>query len=256
MKSILILSILLFSFANFAGSDIKNLSRNDVDLIMKEFQASFYPTTVSGASSTGKVFGFEFGLVGGMLSADNLKRVTSNDVSKLPHASFYLKADTLYGLGAEVTLLPLSIGDFKYKNFSAALKWTFTDIIPAFPVNIRARVRIAKTDIDYKGNDGTIDYTGSIDNKSSGFDLTVSKKFVFIEPYLGFGYVTSKADFFANGSNNVFNFQASDSVTGIKNSGVHYFGGAHLGLGFLKLGVEYSRLFDQNRYLAKLGFGI
>lgn len=253
----LTVALLLIGLQVFAGPiDFENLSREDVNGIMEEFQASFEPTTVSGASSMGKVVGFEVGLIGGMVKSSEVDRLSGGEVSSIPHAALFGRVDTLYGIGAELTLLPVKAGDFKYKSFSFAAKWTFSKVIPMCPVDLKARLRLGNTDIEYEGNDGSTNYTGKIENKSTSFDITVSKKFVFFEPYLGIGHVSSKGDFVASGSNNVFGFTSSDRVNDIKNSGVHLFGGAHVGLGIFKIGLEYGSLFGQSRIMGKLAFGI
>jgi len=254
MKCLLTLALLVGFSTQVQAVDLlefTNLSENDVENILEDFQTSFEPSTLSGAGNLGRLFGIEAGLFFGFTNADSIDRLGGGDVSKLPVAGVFGRFDTLYGIGVEATLLPVDLGDFRYTNFSFAGKWTFSKFIPFLPVSLRARLRYSRTDLEFEGNDGSSDFRGQVDNNSTSFDITVSKNLLLIEPYAGIGYVRSEGDFNIEGSNDVLGFTAANSVDGITNSGAHVFFGANLNLFLTRFGVEYSNLFGNSRYLAK-----
>ena len=52
-----------------------NLSQDDVDGVFEEFSATFTHSTITGAKSKSKIFGFEAGVVAGVTQSDLVSNV-------------------------------------------------------------------------------------------------------------------------------------------------------------------------------------
>ncbi len=256
-KLIIILSVLFLGALAQADSlpDFGELTLPQIEDVLQDFTANSYPTTVSGASSMGRLVGVEFGIVGGVTGTDSIARHTQqNDVDQLPSALLFARVDAPFGFGAEVTMLPLKIDDIEYNTFSIAGRMNVNKFIP-LPVSLKAKLRIGNADIDYKGNVDGNTIEGNMSNTFTSLDLTVSKKFIFIEPYAGLGFITAKGD---------YNYDAPDSPVPVDNqqqSNVrmnteHLFAGVQVNLIGFRLGLEYSKLYDTDRIMAKVAFGL
>lgn len=257
-KMFLLMTIALMSvYAAAATPDFRNISKQDIEDASEEFHANFIPTTVSGASNLGRLWGFEVGLIANKTSASNIERMTSDDFSDLYNASLYGRLDAIYGVGAEVTMMPVSLGALKFKTYSFALKWTVTEVFRALPFNLKVKAFYNNADIKFEDNDGTNSYDVVYSHRGQGANLTISKKIFLVEPYLGVGYVTGKTDLEANGSTNFFGATVTQGVDNkdIKTSGSYFFAGVTANLIAIDVGVEYSRAFGADRIAAKLGFG-
>lgn len=259
MKKIIILSIGLLSFSLMAGGtpDFRNLTKDDLKVVSKEFHANFVPTTVSGASNLGKLWGFQLGLIANRTSTEKLKNISTDDFSEIYNAALFGRVDAIFGLGAEVTMLPVELGGLKLKTYSFGLKWTVTEVFKVLPFNLKVRAYYNTADIAYEDNDGTSQFDVSYKHKGKGIDFTISKKILLVEPYIGIGYVSGESDLEANGSTNFFGSTVSQGLDnkGIKTSGTHMFVGVNASLLIANLGLEYSRTLGANRIAAKIAFG-
>ena len=197
----------------------------------------------------GMLVGVEAGIVGGLVSVDSIEKFSDNDVDKLPNLGIYARVDAPFGFGAEVTLLPLEVDDIKFNSFSFAGRMNVNKFIPILPISAKLKVRLGNADIDYKGVEGGNAIEGNMSNKFTSIDLTLGKKFLIIEPYVGIGYIDAKGD---------FNFTSSGVANSDKDIGMstdHIFAGVNLNLIGMRFGVEYASLYGTDRVLAKLGFG-
>ncbi len=268
MKFVAIL--ILFSTNIFAGTapTLDQLSQNDVNAISKEFAANFTHTILAPASSLGKIWGFEFGLMGGITKTPEIDRVSkiyspTSSISAIPTAGLIAGVTIPFGINAEVNMIPkVTASDSSLKNASYAIKWEITHFMPNMPLNIALRAHANSGEFSYTSvvNNATtgnqnVNAKATWKNSSSGYNLEISKKLFFIEPYIGFGLVNATTDIGVTGSSNIsiFTFSTASSYQA-KNSGTHFFTGLNLNLFLLKIGAEYNQIMGKKKMVAKLSF--
>ena len=129
-----------------AGPNFNNLSQADFDKVSKEFSANSNLNDAMPPSSLGSIFGFEFGVLGGVTSSPNTAEVANrsapgSNVNRLPHGTLLGAVGIPFGLTAEASFLPkTSINGVHDQQFAGALKWTFSDVLfPNLPVNMAIR---------------------------------------------------------------------------------------------------------------------
>ncbi len=263
------LSLLAFSFftvnAIAATPQLYNLSTSDVNSLAKEFSTDFIHTIVAPASSYGKILGFEVGLMGGITKTPNIDSMSksissSSSVTMIPTAGLIAGLSAPFGLGGELSFIPkISGSTVSFQNTSLAFKWTFTDIIAAAPIDVAFRAHGNMSELSYSSvvnNASTSNLPVSTKvawkNSSTGYNFEVSKKLLFIEPYLGFGSVSTKTNIGVTAATTVqiFTFtNATDYVS--NNSGSHYYAGVNLNLFLFKIGAEYAKIMGVTKAAAK-----
>ncbi len=266
-----ILGYLLLSSPLYAGDlQLDNLSQQDVDNVSEEFSANFVHSTVSGASSLGKVFGFEVGVVGRMTDTPKLgalvkEQSASADVGSIYDAGLMAQVSIPFGVTAELIYLPeMSLADISANRTSMGVKWTLTDSLLPIPfMNIAVRAHYSTAELKYSdvinnSSTGNTDVNSEIGVKTSSYGANVSVSFslLVVEPYAGIGYVSSDTDINVNasGGTNIFSFTSAQSASS-SSSGLHYFVGAQANLLFFKVGAEYSNVYGVDRVSGKLTFG-
>lgn len=240
--------------------EFNNLSEKDLETIIEEYSANFSHSSVSGAGTLGRIFGFEVGLVGGMTKTPKVDALVkeqdpSIDADKAPHATLLGVLTVPYGLSTEIGFVPkIGDDDFSYSRVGLALKWTATEtLLSDLPLSLALKAHYAKTDIKYQQPVNGQPTDVSFDNTVWGLTAMASKSFVLVEPYIGLGYLMADGDIHVSGSSTIFNFTTSTSASK-KKSDLQLLAGAELKLLLVKLGIEYSRQFETDRYLAKLAF--
>lgn len=268
MKKLFICFLLVNSSVFAAAPELYNLSATDVNAIAKEFSADFVHTIVAPASSYGKVFGFEVGLLAGVTKTPNIDRISksfnsTSTLAQIPTAGLIAGLSGPLGIGAELSMVPkITASGVGFKNTSMALKWTFTDIIAGAPVDIAIRVHGNFSELSYASvvnNASTGNYPVSTSvgwkNSSTGYNFEVSKKLLFIEPYAGFGAVSTRTEIGVTAATTVQIFTFSDATNyTAKNSGNQYYAGVNLNLFLLKIGAEYAKIMDVTKIAAKTTF--
>ena len=261
MKKLWLVLASVMSFASYAGTpDFNQLTKGQLESISEEFSANFVPTTVSGASNMGRLWGFEVGLMATQSASDEIERISSDNFSDLYNAALYGRVDVIYGLGAEIVMSPLEVGDIELKNYSMAFKWTLTEVFKSIPFNIMVKVFFNNADLGYVDNRGTGDFDVAYDYEGRGINFTFSKKLLLVEPYVGFGYISGESDITTSSSTgNSIIFDPSVVVgqdnVGIETSGAMYYGGVTANLLAFQVGLEYSNVLGVDRISGKLGFG-
>lgn len=254
--AIVCFSMLATSTSSAALPSFQNLSANDVQGVLKDFAAVTFPGNATTASSYGKVFGFEAGVIGGTAKSPNVDRLVPENVDKLPRGAFLLAASTLFGLGAEVSILPVKVGGFDYDYKSFGVRWTFTDLFDILPFDMKLRYQRTSASMKYSQNVSgvpvNVDYSGDSDNLS----LTIGKRILIVEPFVGFGTIRGKHDIKATGQTTIFaNDVTVSQREGLKINDTYYFLGANVHLLVLSLGAELAKVYDNTVITGKLSFG-
>jgi hypothetical protein len=257
-----LIGLLLLVFINsysFASISLNSLSQSEFKNISEEFSANFTHTVVAPASSLGKIFGFEVGVMAGAIDSESLKDLVKqaggDDMSYIPHAGITGQLSIPFGITLEANLLPsVDLQDFEYSVYSLGARWTFTDSIKVIPLSIAARVFYTTAELGYtqavSGGSSNVTFSDSI----YGLTVLASKDFIFIEPYVGFGIVEASAKMEYSGSSSIFNFTSSKSETA-DFSGTQLIVGAKVSLLLFKIAAEYTQVLERSKYSLKLAVG-
>ena len=259
---LLLLSLILVTNLAFADvPQLVNLSSSDVDAISKEFASNFVHTIAAPASSYGKLFGFEVGVLVGETKSPNIQRIThaydpTSNLTIIPTAGLVGGVSGPLGLGGELSYIPkVTSGGVSIQNISGAVKWTCTDLIPTAPINFAVRVHGSSSTLSYGSVVNNVTATVAWKNTSTGYNVELSKKFLMIEPYAGFGSVTTKTDIGVSAATpvQIFTFTtATDYIA--NNSGSHYYAGLNLNLLLFKVSAEYAKIMGVTKMVGKLSF--
>jgi hypothetical protein len=242
----------------------------EFEQVSEDLGAAFVHTTNSGGSNLGKIWGVEAGIVAGVASADNLQRIAEevsgenqDDLAYLPYAGLIAGVAMPFGIGAEVSMVPeIDLEDGAFSNFSAAVRWSITDMIPLAgsfsPVKIVTHLAYGSTEMDYRfslSGSSSEDADFSIENTE--FGVTAGFNAFIVEPYLGLSTVRTSSRLTATtdyqplppGFDPERNFKTSFSGARVK-------AGLLLKLPFMRIGAEASTLNSLTRYTLKLSLKI
>ena len=238
--------------------EFDNISQEDLENIMDEVSANFHHTSVSGANTLGSIFGFELGLIGGITKTpkiDALVKEQDPDESaeQVPHGTLLGVLTVPLGITAELGIVPeVGSGDFKFSRQSLGVKWTITEVLLTdLPVSLAIKGHYTKAELEFEQPVNGQDTKVKVEDSVTGFLFLVSKNFAIVEPYAGIGYLMSDGDIDVSGTSTIFNFTTSQQASA-KNSTTQFLVGAELKLLVFKMGAEYSRQFDTDRYSLKL----
>lgn len=257
LSAAVLVPTLLWSFAAMADTpSLDNLSTAELEDAILDFSSVMSHVSVSPASSLGNVFGFEVGLIAGIVDTPGLdsisKSVDPNSVMKsLPHATLFGAVSFPLGLTGELNFIPKTESqDVTFKNTSVGVKWTFSQLFSA-PVDMAVRVSTTKSDMSFVQNDPVPNTKVSYDGKTTEAIFLVSKNFLLVEPFVGMGAVSSDGEISA--TSDIFTDVTGNSASK-KQSGTHYLIGANFNLLFVKLGLEAGKIFDSQKVSAKVSF--
>lgn len=251
-----------------AGPAFNNLTQSQFDDAIRELSAnsSFY--SVSGASSLGTIFGIEAGLVAGLSGSPKInefaKQVDANsDVGRIPHANILAAVSVPFGITGEMVFLPsISVGDFKYQQFGAALKWTANEGLPFLPFNLAVRGFITRNSMNFKqtlNNASTgnvpVDVTVTQENSQTGIQILAAPGLPLVEPYVGVGFISAKGSLGVSGTTTgtIFSFTSAQNAESQPTS-TQLLLGVTANLLIVNLGAEWSRAFGTDTYNVKFGF--
>jgi hypothetical protein len=264
-------AFLVSSQALAAAPHFNNISQGDFDRVTKEFSANDNLNDVMPASSLGTIFGFELGLIGGLTKTPGTNAVVQSaspgtEVSQVPHVGLLGAVSVPFGFTGEVSFLPAStVNGVTDKQLGAALKWTFSDVLPSeLPVNFAVRGFVTSSEYSFANTiqnsstfgqpvNTTATYTGTV----TGIHLLASPKIPLglIEPYIGFGAVSGKGHLGVSGTTTGVLFTDSQSQSGSSSSsGSELLVGINAQLLVLVLGAEYTRSFGTDTFTGKLSF--
>lgn len=240
-----------------------NLTGSDYDQIVKELSGNFSYSTLTPASSLGGLWGFEFGVVGGVTKTPEiLNLVKKNNAnfneSKFPHAGALLRIGAPLGFTAEAVILPkITASDLDISQFGGSVMWTATDVaFPELPVTVAVKGFVNSTKLGFNqkisGRDVRLDFKNSI----LGGQLLVSKKLLVFEPYVGLGFAKATGDLEITSADPVaiFILQSGARTATSKPSSAQLLVGTDVRLLFIALGAEYQRAFGTDSFSGRLSF--
>ncbi len=249
MIKITFASILFIStFTHAADFGFVNVSENDFKDIISEFGSAFVHTSVSPASSLGKIFGIELGVIAGGSKTEVIADIANeldpaSEADTLPHAGFLGAISFPMGFTAEINFLPeVKNSDLDFSTGSLGVKWTFTEVFP-LPVDMAVKLHSGSSTIKWNQPVSSVATNIEYEQQVSGLQLQVSKKLTVFEPYLTLGTVKTTGKLSAKGSGTVFDAAYSTASSEEEEvSGVHTMLGFNVNLLILKLGLEAGKV--------------
>lgn len=249
---------------------LNNLTLGDYDKVVRELSGNFSYSTVTPASSLGGLWGFEFGVVGGVTKTPEIKGIVNRSSAsykedKFPHGGLLLRVGAPLGLTGEIVAFPeRKISDLEISQYSGAAMWTITDVFfTDWPVNVATKAFFSKTGLAYSQtiNNSTtgnvaVNATLDFDNTLYGGQLLVSKKLLVFEPYVGLGYIRSKGEFTVSAATaptaSIFLTGARSAVS--EPNSAQLLAGLDIKLLFFSLGAEYQKVFGTSTYNGRVSF--
>lgn len=257
---------LFFSTTAFSQSlNFDDITEPKLEDIVGDLSANFTHTAVEGASALGRIFGVEVGIAGGMTKTPHVEELVTAqdptaDAGAVPHAGIIAMLTVPFGLTVEANFVPETGGDeFKFQTTGVALKWTMTDtILSGLPLSLALRGHLKKTEMSFEQtiDNDTFKTDVKFEDTVTGLDLVVSRSLIFLEPYASLGLVNADGTISFTGSpNTIFDPSLTTGTSATaKKSTTSMALGSTFTLLFFKLGLEYAKLFDTDRYSAKLAF--
>ena len=268
LKKNLLFTLFFFicwSQANSAGLDFKNITSDDFSKLNNELSAySSYSSVSSAAGSTIRDIGFEIGLIGNLTLTPNINTIVEQTdptigFPRLPGGALLVAVSLPMTFKIEVLLLPqISFNDLSYQQFGVAVQYR----ILSAPLTTVLKAHITKTASSFTeilSNASTQNLPTNIqvnfEDTLLGLDLITSQNFVFAEPYFGLGYETANANLDVSGSTTASIFApafTTAQTAGTNPTSLRILIGAEFKLLSARLGAEYLRAFETNRFNIKL----
>jgi hypothetical protein len=269
-----VLGILLPGISRADTFTFNNINLSDFNALVNEFSANSQYTTVTPPSSLGGLWGFEFGVIGGINKAPDtlalVQRSSPNTTLKdnLYHAGVIARVGLPYGLTGEALYIPkTTISSAKIGRWGIGAQWTLTDsILDELPVNIAVKGYYTKTTLSYgqviqNASTANIPINANInfDDSLYGLQALVGYKILVLEPYLGLGWTKAKGKLAVDASGTATILDTSVFGSGAQSTDAsptssQFLAGVDFRLGFFSLGAEYEYAFKKSGYTGRLSF--
>ncbi|MBS1960837.1 MAG: hypothetical protein JST04_01370 [Bdellovibrionales bacterium] len=222
--------LLLGLVPSFARADntptLTNLTQSEADTIAKNFGNAIVFRSLEPPSANGKIWGFGLGLVFDATSAGHVNEVlrahgNSQDISALPAGDIVGTVQLPLGIAAEIGFLPrVSIKGFSAVRTGFNAKWTFTDVFfhDRLPFNAALRMGYGKNEFKYGQTTSGVADTVEFDSKAFRTELALSPRLPLIEPYLGFGLISTSSTLKNTATASIYNFTTANSYDYSKSS--------------------------------------
>ncbi|MFH1727047.1 MAG: hypothetical protein ABIA04_01335 [Pseudomonadota bacterium] len=275
-KFIVFALVFAFSFT-LQAVEFQSFTTSQAESILKGANATFAMRPLNGASSKGKVFGFEIGVATNATESTIFKALPGGE--SLPG---FLPAPQLYaafgipvidvGLELQGFYLP-TVAGIGFYNFGGNVFWSAKKLLDMIPImgyvpflNLAPRFTFSNFNLGVEQTTSAsisgVSASGSYDSKISGttwgFNLSLSGKFppagpISIEPYTGIGFLSrnGEADALVAAS-----ISSTPVISTITESGtdLHFFAGLQFCFAMVALTGEYDKIFDQNSFSGKVSF--
>ena len=270
----ILLSVLsLGSFKAQAGSSItlNNITPTQFDQMAKEMAANFNYSTITPASSLGKIWGVELGVVGGITKAPNtlsfvqIADPATSMKANLPHANIIARVGIPYGMTFEAMGFPKkTISSLTTKSYGLALQWTVTDLFfTELPFFLATKAFYSKTSLNFAQtftvSGVSVPGTVSLTDSNYGLQAAISKRFLFLEPYLVVGYGKTSASMSVSPGSLTYSLLSSTYTTTNATATsspktVFFLLGTDAQIAFFSLGAEYQRSYGTSSYSGRVSF--
>lgn len=244
-----------------ADPSFNNIDENDLSEITKGAGANFLHNSMMGAAPMGTLFGFQVGVIASRTAVPKIDDIAKQNGGELPalyNAGLLGAIGLPLGISGEAVLIPkITSGDAEIQSTSLAVKWNINEVVPVLPVNVAVRGFYTKAEFSFEQTVSSQNATVANETNVSGLQLLVSPMLPLIEPYAGIGYVKADNDLSVSGtSGSIFDgAYTSGQSASKKESDTQLFVGVEGSLALFKLGAEFSRAFDNNRFGIKIALG-
>lgn len=259
MYRILSIFFILFCHQAYAQFQFENLDKKDVREILKDLGTLTQHTTVSGSSMPGPdEHRIELGLNATYAQTPSINEFVAS--SGGDDSYNYLPSAALLGrfaaggiLGIELVVLPeLDVGEYNVGSNSFALDV----LLYRYGSNFLAlKLFTGQAEVRYEQLVDESEVDVEIIDKVSGQSLIYSKIIDTVELYIGYGSSTLCGEMKTKGSKTIFDIGvSSDSSVDTSTSFEHFMLGGSWSLDPYQLGLEYSKVFGNERISAKATF--
>jgi len=262
---------LLSTTSQAADLSLDNINLADYEALVKEFSANSQYSSVTPASSLGGLWGFEFGVTGGVTKAPDVQALVkrNNASTSFKPELYHVGALARLGLPMGFTLEGLyfpkkTISSVSLNRWGVAAQWTLTDaVLEDFPFHLAVKGYATKTQLKYSqvitSVTPNVNANIGFDNTLWGIQALASYSFFVFEPYVGIGWMKAKGllSVDAAGSATILNqtvFGAAAKSATSSPSSAQLLAGLDIRLAFFSLGAEYERAFDKNSYTGRVSF--
>ena len=236
MKKLLLLPIVLFSLsAQAAVFSLPQLSTTQTDPLFKNLAADLLYRPVEGATplNKGKPWGFEVGVTGAVTDASSIASIIGTGTPILPGGSFNIDLGLPQGFGVEFGFIPtLSYSGTSFSSVGGDVRWNFSELFPAFPVDLAARAIVSTASIAstqlLSGANVNINYGTT----QFGLMVTAGKTFSVIEPYMSLGLISQSSTLSYSGSTSLFGASFATGTTSVTGAAVSFLFNAGLQFNF------------------------
>lgn len=255
LSIIISMSGLSFS-ANADVPTFDNINATQLETIIEEFGSAFSHTSVSSASSLGKIFGIEAAIVAGAVQSDGIKDIVNSvspgtDFGAVPHASLIAGVSLPFGLGAEISFIPeFELADVELSRTGLAFKWTLTEGWISLPIDLALKAHYTDSKLGFSQSSPTADV--DFEAQIMGAQLIISKDLLIVEPYAGIGFV--KVDGKISSTVSIFDNSLTTGTSAENSpSGIEYFAGVQANLLIFRAAAEYGKILDNEKFSIKFG---
>lgn len=250
----------------WASAEIRlnNLTIAEFENVFKEFSTNFLHSPVSGASSLGKEWGVEFGLVGGLTQTSYTNNIvrrldSGNDLSWMYNFYFTGALTWQYGLTADVAFMPkVDMGSYNYTNYAFGLKWTATEsVLQNLPVALAVRAHMSHAQMIFPllVQLNTVKTNGTFNSDMTELAVQASRKFGPVEGYIGGGWLQAAGDLGTDGFGTIYSplFTTSQKASTTQ-SDFEWLIGASYPVSSMTFSTEVDYVFATFRVNVKFGY--
>lgn len=260
IKTIFFIVAMIIALPTWASTPtFSGLTDADMKTISQEFSAIFVHTSAS--PPTKSLLGVEVSLLAGVTSVPGIKAISqrvdpSTNVNYAPYAMLYGAVGIpMTGLTIEANILPsVTNSGFKLSHYGGAVRYSLTDsILPMLPFNLSLRSFYSQSTMDFNEYVNPANIAVNFKSSMFGVESLFGLNLIVVEPYAGIGYVTSSSTL--KGTSNpvapIFADGSTSKSTSVNST--RLIGGVQFNILMLKLGLEYNRVFNTDRYIFKAG---
>ena len=256
----LISCVILFCLSSLASAQsfkLIDISGGDFKRVTDDLSADFKHTSVSGASPLGHLFGFEIGVVATSTMTPNLNRLvhsadSNSSLRSLPGGEFLGALTVPLGLTVELAGLPkIGTSSLHLSSYTLGVKWTVSEVVP-LPFDLAVKVQSTELHVDAHQSINDVDAHYKYDGWVHGLEFIAGYDIGLVAPYVGLGLLRGTGDMRADGVVAFAPEYSQDNHGTATRGSTELLIGAEARLLVAKVGVEYARLFDTERWAGKL----
>lgn len=251
-----LVGLFLAPAVSMAAPIFDNITEDDMKDIASGFGSNFTHNSLMGASKLGTLFGFQVGLTAAQTNVKKIGEIVEREggskLDSIYNAGIMAAVGIPFGLSVEAVVIPTMKADgTKIAATSGAIKMNINEVIPILPVNLAIRGVFSNAELSFNQGGGKIKNETSV----TGAQLLFSPMIPLVEPYIGVGVLNAENKLTATIAG-IFDpaYSTGDSKSKTV-SGTQVLAGVEVNLLLIKLGVEYSSAFGNDRYGAKLSIG-